>query len=107
MKTVTIGDKEYEIHTLPLEYAPEVFEAIRKMFAVADQVVRESSKPVPKDREETLRVFMAIVDYTQEKLREAEFFREHAEPLDPSSSGAGVYASRETVETSEAEEERR
>jgi len=104
MKTVAIGDKEYKIRTLPLEYAPEVFEVIQKMFAVADQVVKESSEPVPKDRDETLKVFMAIVDYTQEKLREAEFFREHAEPLDLSSSRAGTDTSREAFTPSKVEE---
>jgi len=104
MKTVTIEGKEYKIRTLPLEYAPEVFEVIRKMFAVADQVVKESSEPMPKDRDETLKVFMAIVDYTQEKLREAEFFREHPEPLDLSSSRTGADTSREAIKTSEAKE---
>jgi len=92
MKTITIEGEEYKIRSLPLEYAPEVFEVIQKMFAVADQVVKESSEPVPKDKDETLKVFMAIVDYTQEKLREAKFFREHSEPLDISSSGAGARA---------------
>jgi len=104
MKTVTIGGKEYEIHTLPLEYAPEVFEAIRKMFAVADQVVKESSKPVPKDRDETLKVFMAIVDYTQEKLKEAKFFREYSESLDISSGGVRAGTSREALKASEPKE---
>jgi len=106
MKTVTIEGKEYKIRTLPLEYAPEVFEVIRKMFAVADQVVRESSEPVPKDRDETLKVFMAIVDYTQEKLREAEFFREYSEPLDISSGRVGADTSREAVKASETKEKR-
>jgi len=104
MKTVTIEGKEYRIRTLPLEHAPEVFEVIRKMFAVADQVVKESAEPVPKDREETLKVFMAIVDYTQEKLREAEFFREHQEPLDISGSGTGAHTSREAFTPSKVEE---
>jgi len=107
MKTVTIGDKEYKIRTLPLEYAPEVFEVIRKMFAVADRVVKESSEPVPTDRDETLKVFMAIVDHTQEKLREAEFFREPSESLDISSGRAGADASREAVKASETKEKRR
>jgi len=106
MKTVTIEGREYKIRTLPLEYAPEVFEVIRKMFAVADQVVKESSEPVPKDRDETLKVFMAIVDYTQEKLREAEFFREHPEPLDISSSGTGIHSRQETVKAPEAKKNR-
>jgi len=104
MKAVTIGGKEYKIRTLPLEYAPEVFEAIRKMFAVADQVVKESSEPVPKDRDETLKVFMAVVDYTQEKLREAEFFREYAEPLDLSGSRIGLHTPQEAVKASETKE---
>lgn len=104
MKTVTIEGKKYKIRTLPLEYAPEVFEVIRKMFAVADQVVKESSKPVPKDRDQTLKVFMAIVDYTQEKVREAKFFREHSEPLDISSSRIGTHTSRKTVKASKAKE---
>jgi len=104
MKTVTIEGKEYRIRTLPLEHAPEVFEVIQKMFAVADQVVKESSEPMPKDRDETLKVFMAIVDYTQEKLKEAKFFREHSEPLDISSSGTGAHTPREALETSEPKE---
>jgi len=107
MKTVSVGGREYKIRTLPLEYAPEVFEAIRKMFAVADQVVRESSEPIPKDRDETLKVFMAIVDYTQEKLKEAEFFREPSEPVDLSSSRVGAGPSREALKASEAKEKRR
>jgi len=104
MKTVTIGGREYEIRTLPLEYAPEVFEVIQKMFSIADQVVKETSEPVPKDRDEKLKVFMAIVDYTQEKLREAEFFREHTEPLDLRSSRVGPHIPRETVKASETKE---
>ncbi len=104
MKTVTIEGKEYKIRTLPLEYAPEVFEVIQKMFAVADQVVKETAEPVPKDRDETLKVFMAIVDYTQEKLKEAKFFREHSESLDIPSSGTGTHTSRETVKASESKE---
>lgn len=106
MKTVTIEGKKYKIRTLPLEYAPEVFEVIQKMFAVADQVVKESSEPVPKDRDETLKVFMAIVDHTQEKLREAKFFREDTEPLDIPSGGVSTTATRKTIKTSETEEKR-
>jgi len=104
MKTVTIEGKEYKIRTLPLEYAPEVFEVIQKMFAIADQVVKESSDPIPKDRDETLKVFMAIVDYTQEKLREAKFFREYSESLDISSSGTSAHAPQETFKASETKE---
>jgi len=104
MKTVTIDGKEYKIRTLPLEHAPEVFEVIRKMFTVADQVVKESSEIVPKDRDETLKVFMAIVEHTQEKLRDAEFFREHTEPLDISSGGTSVRSPRKTLTPSEVEE---
>lgn len=107
MKKVTIEGKEYKIRTLPLEYAPEVFEVIQKMFAVADQVVKESSEPVPKHRDETLKVFMAIVDHTQEKLREAKFFREHAEPLDTSSSRVSTPTPREAVKASKTKEKRR
>jgi len=104
MKTVTIEGKEYKIHTLPLQYAPQVFEVIQKMFAVADQVVKESSEPMPKERDETLKVFMAIVNYTQEKLKEAEFFREHTEPLDLSGSGTGSSSPPEAVKASETKE---
>jgi len=104
MKTVTIDGKEYKIRTLPLEYAPKVFEVIRKMFAVADQVVKESSNPVPTDRDETLKVFMAIVDYTQKKLREAKFFREHSESLDISGSGTSAHAPQETFKASKNKE---
>lgn len=104
MKTVNIEGKEYKIRTLPLEYAPEVFEVIRKMFAVADKVVKESSEPTPKNRDETLKVFMAIVDHTQEKLREAEFFRGPSKPLDISSGRTGAHTPQETVEASEPKE---
>lgn len=106
MKTVDIDGKEYRIRTLPLEYAPEVFEAVQKMFAVADQVVKESSEPVPKDRNEMLKVFMAIVDHTQEKLREAKFFREHPESMDIPGSGVSAATPRETVKASESKEKR-
>ena len=105
MKTVAIEGKKYKIRTLPLEYAPEVFEVIQKMFAVADKVVRESSDPTPNDRDETLKVFMAIVDYTQEKLREAKFFREHPEPMDIPSSRVSDDTSPKAVETSQAKGE--
>ena len=104
MKKMTIEGKEYTIRTLPLEHAPEVFEVIRKMFGVADKVVKESADPKPENRDETLKVFMAIVDHTQEKLREAKFFREYSEPLDNASRKPGPDTPQKADETSEPEE---
>ena len=104
MKKMTIEGKEYTIRTLPLEHAPEVFEVIRKMFGVADKVVNESADPKPENRDETLKVFMAIVDHTQEKLREAKFFRKYSKPVDNASGELGPDTPQKTVETSELKE---
>ena len=104
MKKITIEGKEYKIRTLPLEHAPEVFEVIRKMFGIADKVVNESADPKPENRDETLKVFMAIVDHTQEKLREAKFFREYSEPLDNASGKPSSDTSPKADKTSEPKE---
>lgn len=104
MKTATIEGKKYKIRTLPLEYAPKVFEVIKDMFEIADLIVGESAQPIPKDKNETLKVFLAIVDYTQEKVKEAKFFREHPGPLDIPGSGIGAHTSREAVKAPKAEE---
>lgn len=103
MKTVIIEGREYRLRTLPLELAPQVFEVVKKMMEIAGDVVKESSEPVPEG-DDKLKVFMAIVDYTQEKLREAKFFRGHPEPLDISSGRISADAQGKAVKTAEPEE---
>lgn len=107
MKTVTIRGKEYKIRTLPLELAPEVFEIVQKMFEVADRVVKESSEPVPKDGNDVLKVFMIIVDYTQEMLEESKFFREPKESLDIPGGRVSTPTASKAVKASETKKKRR
>ncbi|NVM20589.1 MAG: hypothetical protein HWN68_02275 [Desulfobacterales bacterium] len=102
MKTVKIDGKKYKIRVLPIDLAPEVFDAVQQMHQVAEKVTKDACEPQPENDQAKLKLLMEIFSYTQEKLSQTKFFRQLPESVASQGSGTGDNSAQKAVRTAKA-----